>query len=78
MDHLYLHKKIQHEGKTGYACPHVTPEEKNGRSNKNEEDNDDEKLKMEETLHWCYSTNPAWTTSVNKMKKQNVQITNNI
>ena len=28
MDHLHLHKKIQHEGKTGYTCPHVSPEEK--------------------------------------------------
>ena len=27
MDHFHLHKKIQHEGKTGYAWPLVSPEE---------------------------------------------------
>ena len=28
MDHLPLHKKNKHEGKTGYACPHASPWEK--------------------------------------------------
>ena len=51
---------------------------KNGRSDENEvqftlmiqvEDNDNKKMTIEEGLHWCYSINPAWRTSVNKMKK---------
>ena len=86
MDHLHLHKKIQHEGKTGYAWSHASPEE-NGRNNDTEvqftlmipvEGGNNRKMMMEERLHQCYSMNPAWGTSVNKMKKRNMQITNNI
>ena len=33
-----------------------------------EEDNNNEKMKMGERLYWCYSTNPAWRTSANKIK----------
>ena len=52
---------------------------KNGRSDENEvqftlmipvEDDDNKKMMMEERLHWCYSTNPAWRTITNKMKNE--------
>ena len=58
---------------------HASPEKERWMNDENEvqftlmipvEDRDNEKMKMEERLHWCYSTNPAWRTSENAVKME--------
>ena len=71
--------KEDDKGNTGYAWPHASPEKEKWMSNKNEvqftlvipvEDSNNEKIKMEERLHWCYSTTPAQRISENVMKTE--------
>ena len=58
---------------------HMSPGKERWTNNENEvqftlmitiEDSSNEKMKMEERLHWCYSTNPAGRTSKNAMKME--------